>query len=172
MARIEHRLGVAAPASVVWSIVQDVERWGEWNPVYSQARGRVAIGERFDLVLTLPGQKPMELPGRVLDWVPNEQLHWRIKLFGGAINVVRYIELEALTEVACVLSNGEVQSGVGVGLVSSKMRRAIRDGLQAMNEALKTRAEAQWRAQGGDVGGGDVGGGEAGGGAAGAGAAA
>lgn len=149
MARIEHRLGVAAPAPVVWSIIADVERWGEWTGCYQSARGKVSIGQPLDLVLTLPGQKPMNLPGRVLDWVPNEQLHWRIKVFGGLINVVRYIELEALNEAGCILSNGEVQSGAGAAFVPAKLQRAIRQGLQSMNEALKARAEAQWLEQAG-----------------------
>lgn len=149
MARIEHRLGVAAPAPVVWSIIADVGRWGDWTGVYRDVQGRIAIGEPLNLVLTLPGQKPMALPGRVLDWVPNEQLHWRIKLFGGAVKVTRYIELEALNDAGCILSNGEVQSGMGASFVPGKMQRAIRQGLQSMNEALKDRAEAQWRGEGG-----------------------
>ena len=47
--RVEHRIGVQAPADVVWDIVYDLGRWNEWNPTYPQAAGEVRIGN----VLTL-----------------------------------------------------------------------------------------------------------------------
>ncbi|HEX8244209.1 MAG TPA: SRPBCC family protein, partial [Longimicrobium sp.] len=36
--KIEHRIGVAAPADAVWRLVADVERWPEWLPHYRWVR--------------------------------------------------------------------------------------------------------------------------------------
>ena len=139
--RIEHRIGVSAPPEAIWSVVADINAWSAWNPVYTQAAGKVAIGETLRFQLALANRKPMALVGKVIDWVPNEQLIWRMPLFGGALQVTRYIEIEQLTDAGCILANGEIQEGLAAGVVPRSIRRSIRDGMQAMNEAAKTRIE-------------------------------
>lgn len=140
--RIEHRIGVSAPPEAIWSVMADIDNWSAWNPVYTQAAGKVAIGETLRFQLALAGRKPMALTGKVIDWVPNEQLIWRMPLFGGALRVTRYIEIEQLSGAGCILANGEIQEGLAAGVVPQGIRRAIRDGMQAMNEAAKARIEA------------------------------
>ena len=142
MARIEHRVGVAAPASAVWSVVSDLGRWAEWNPVYPEASGKLSIGSPLKFKLVLPDRDPMMLDATLVDWVPNEQLVWKIKLMGGLLRLTRYVEIEALNENACILSNGELQEGLGARFVPARLRRAVRDAMQAMNEAAKARAES------------------------------
>ena len=142
--RVEHRIGVQAPPEVIWEIVHDLSRWPEWNPTYPRAQGQVRIGETLDLILALPGQPPQELKPRVLDWVPNEQLHWRLSMMGGMIRTLRYIEIEPLSETGCVVDNGELFSGLMGPSLGKRMGRTVRRGFQAMNAALKERAEAEW----------------------------
>ena len=68
-----------------------------------QKAGVIRIGEQLSMTLALPGQARQEIKPRVLEWVPNEQLHWRLSLLGGAIKTLRYIEIEALSETGCVV---------------------------------------------------------------------
>jgi len=142
--RIEDRIGVRAPPEVIWEIVADLGRWSEWNPTYPAASGEIRIGETLALTLVLPGQKPQELRPKVLDWTPNEQLHWRLSLLGGAIKTLRYIEIDRLAEASCVVDNGELFSGLMGPSLGRRMSGAVRRGFRAMNEALKARAEARW----------------------------
>ena len=51
--RIEHRLGIAVPAPVVWQVVSDLERWAEWNPLYIKAEGVLRIGTQLTLTQAL-----------------------------------------------------------------------------------------------------------------------
>ena len=74
-------------------------RWSEWNPTYPSA-GPVRIGESLEVTLALPGQPPQVIRPKVLDWQPPTQLHWQLKLLGGLIRTLRYIEIEALGETA------------------------------------------------------------------------
>src|ERR1700682_2500622 len=106
--KIEHRIGVQAPAEVIWEIVSDLSHWGDWNPLYPRAEGQLRIESRLELVLALPGQKPQVIRPTIIDWVPNEQIHWGLKMMGGLIRSVRYIEIEALTATGCIFSNGEI----------------------------------------------------------------
>ena len=54
--KVEHRIGVQAPASVVWDIVYDLDRWPEWNPLYTRVAGAIRYGGTIKLQLALPGQ--------------------------------------------------------------------------------------------------------------------
>jgi hypothetical protein len=143
--RIEHRIGIHAPASVIWEIVHDLGRWPEWNPLFVRAEGAIRIGGPLNLTQALPGQPPRELQATVLEWVPDEQLHWRTSAMGGLMRSIHYIEIEALAEENCIVSNGEIVGGL---LSRGAVRQSgglLRRGLTQMNEALKARAEAAWR---------------------------
>jgi hypothetical protein len=141
--RVEDRIGIQAPAELIWEVIFDLRRWHEWNPTYTQAEGQVRIGEVLTLTLALPGQSPQVIRPRVLDWVPNEQLHWQLSMMGGLIKTLRYIEISRL-ETGCIVDNGEIFGGFMGPSLGKRMGRTVRRGFQAMNEALKERAEAEW----------------------------
>src|SRR6185437_3253125 len=75
--RIEHRIGVQAPAEVIWDIVYDLDNWPAWNPLYTEASGTIRIGQPLEMTVALPGMKPQKARATVLEWVPNEQLHYQ-----------------------------------------------------------------------------------------------
>lgn len=149
--KIEHRIGVRAPAQIIWEIVSDIEGWNAWNPLYPKAAGVVRMGAQLDLELAIPGQERRQIHPVILDWVPNEQIHWRLKMMNGLVSNTRYLEIEALTETGCIFSNGEMFGGFLGPSVAKRMGRPIRQGFRAMGEAVKQRAEAAWAAQGGKV---------------------
>ena len=107
--KIEHRTGVQAPAEVVWEMIAEVSRWPEWSGIYSQASGVIGFGELLTLTLALPGEPAQVITPRVLDWAPNEAVHWRLSSAGGLISSVRYIEIERMHEAGCVFSNGSIE---------------------------------------------------------------
>ena len=148
--KIEHQTGVKAPASVVWEIVHDLEKWADWNPLYTEASGVIRIGETLKLKLALPDQAPRDLEAVVIDWTPDEAIHWRTRHVGGLVKTIRYLEIEAKSESGCIFSNGEIFAGFLGPLVARQMRRPIRAGFVALGEALRDRAEARWRAAAGE----------------------
>ena len=145
--RVEDRIGIQAPAEVIWEIVHDLSRWQEWNPTYTRAAGQIRIGEVLSLTLELPGQPAEDIAPKVLDWVPNEQIHWELRLMGGLIRTLRYIEIEARGPANCIIDNGEIFRGLMGPSLGKRMGRVVRRGFRAMNEALKDRAEAEWAQQ-------------------------
>mgnify|MGYP001220154120 CR=1 FL=1 len=147
--RIEHRIGVQAPAETIWEILYDLESWGEWNPLYPEAHGAIRIGSQLDLALQLEGEARRRISPVVLEWVPNDQIHWRLKMMGGLVTTTRFLELEQLDTASTIFSNGELIGGLMGPSVARRVGRKLYRGFQAMNEALKERAEAAWRAQGG-----------------------
>jgi hypothetical protein len=143
--KLEHRLGIRAPAEAIWEVIADVERWSEWNPLYPKAAGVIRIGSPLELEVALPGQVTRAIRPVIKDWVPNEQLHWRLSMVGGLVKSTRYIEIERLVDNACIFSNGELFEGLLGPAVARRMRGAFRQGFAAMGEAVKARAEATWR---------------------------
>ena len=144
--RIEHRIGIQAPAEVIWEIIADLPHWKDWNPLYTAASGQIRIGSQLEMTLALPGDQPRQIQPVVLDWVPNEQLQWKLRMLGGLVKNTRYIEIENLAEASCIVANGEFIGGLLGPSGAKRMGRSVYRGFLAMNEALKARAEARWAA--------------------------
>jgi hypothetical protein len=140
--KLEHRLGVRASAEVIWAVLVDIDGWKAWNPLYPQAAGVIRMGAALDLQLALAGQAPRQIRPVVVDWVPNEQLLWRLSMLGGLVKSTRYMEIEELASGSCIFSNGELFEGLLGPTVARRLRGPIRAGFTAMGEALKARAEA------------------------------
>ena len=145
--RIEHRLGVQAPAEVVWRVISDLPAWSDWNPLYTRAKGQLRIGGRLTLTEQLAGQEPRIIKPTVVDWVPDAQILWRMSQ--GLLRRFRYMEIEKLSDQGSVFSSGEDWWGLPARFVGRDRRRAIRHAFEAMNEAVRDRAHALWRAEGG-----------------------
>ena len=141
--RIEHRIGVAAPADTIWELLADVERWPQWNPLYTQATGKLGIGAALKLRESLPGRPPREVAPVVVDWEPRAQILWREN--GVLARTMRYIEIEALTETGCIFANGALFHGAIGELQAKRRRRAIRQGYEKFSESVKRLSEEAWR---------------------------
>ena len=141
---VEHRIGVQAPAEVVWEVVSDFESWAHWNPLYRRAEGVMKVGSTLVLEQHLPGQPPTVIQPIVQDWVPYEQLHWRSSRLGGFVTAIRYLEIETMGPANATFSNGELFMGMLLRFVSRDERRLLKAAFTQMGEAVRDRAEAIW----------------------------
>src|SRR5258708_40122698 len=78
--RIEHRIGIQAPAEVIWEVISDLKSWEQWNKLYPKASGQIRIGGTLELTLGLPWQQPQQVQPTGLGGVANQQLPWRLAL--------------------------------------------------------------------------------------------
>lgn len=143
--KLEHRVGIQAPPEAIWAVIADIEGWSVWNPIYPKAQGALRIGSSLTLELALEGRKPEVIRPVILDWVPNEQIHWRLTIMGGLVRTTRYFEIEKLSDTACIFANGELFDGLLGPTAVRALRAPIRRGFAAMGEAVKARVEATWR---------------------------
>jgi hypothetical protein len=141
--RIQQKVGVQAPATQVWDVVSDLDHWNRWNPLYTEAEGKLSIGAPLRLKRVLPSDGQRVIEARIVDWVPDSQLIWSRKV-GFMATSLSYIELEVLSEEGCVLAIGEIFNGMGADLLPKPLRRDLRNGFLAMCEAAKARAELSW----------------------------
>ena len=141
--KIEHRIGIPATAPRIWEALSDISAWSQWNPLYTRANGTLRIGAQLDLDVALPGQAKRTIRPVIADWVPNDQIHWNLRLLGGLVKSTRYLEIEQLTDTGCIFTNGELFDGLLGPSIAKRMRRELREGFAAMGEALKARVEAR-----------------------------
>jgi hypothetical protein len=141
---VEHRIGVQAPAEIVWELISDFANWGDWNPVHPRIEGEMRIGTTLNVDFAPEPGQTVNLTPVVQDWVPYEQLHWRTKRWRGFVTAIRYIEIDAKGDESAIFSNGELFVGPLVRFVSRDERRRLRAAYTRMGEAVRDRAEAIW----------------------------
>jgi hypothetical protein len=145
--KIEHRIGVRTPAEAIWPMIEDIQGWPGWNPIYRKVDGKIAFDTQLTLEVTLPGDQPRVIKPVVVDWTPNEQIIWKLSMFGGLLRSTRYLEIETLDNGNCIFSNGEIFEGPLMGLISKAQRKAIKAGFTQFGEIVRDRAEAGWQAR-------------------------
>lgn len=141
---VEHRIGVQAPAEVIWEVVSDFDAWQHWNPLYRKAEGQMKNGTVLVLEQHLVGEPPRVIQPVVQDWVPFEQLHWRSSRVGGFVTAIRYLEIESMGPANATFSNGELFMGMLLRFIGQQERRKLKSAFTAMGEAVRDRAEAIW----------------------------
>jgi hypothetical protein len=139
--KLEHRVGVRAPAETIWAIVADIEGWPKWCALYPRATGVIRMGAELSLDVAVAGQPLRTIKPVVADWVPNEQLLWRLSMFGGLLKSTRYFEIEELKPGACVFSNGEMFEGLLGPSVAKRLSRPLKTAFRDMGEAIRRLAE-------------------------------
>lgn len=140
--RIEHRIGVAASSERIWEIIADLERWGEWNILNPQATGRIGIGAAIEMIEALEGEAERRMTVQVPDWTPEQQLIW-VDRRGWLSKSTRYFEIEKLHgDTSCILANGVIFDGLRGEDWAIKRRGKFRTAFEAINGAIKARAEA------------------------------
>jgi hypothetical protein len=137
-------IGIDAPPARVWQVLCDFAAYPAWNPFIRALRGELRAGGRLEASIQLPGRAAMRFTPRVLAALPGRELRWLghllvPRLFDGEHCFVLHADDGGGTRFV----HSERFGGVLVPLVfGASMREATRAGFEAMNRALKARAEA------------------------------
>lgn len=143
MRTLHTEIGILAPAERVWAIVIDTDRWAEWNP-FARASGRFAVGEQVSVTLSPPGKSSMTIKPTVVRLDAGRELRWL-----GHLGVRGIFDGEHGFRVVpedvgrCRFEHFETFTGILSTPVMWMVGDATRRGFEAMNRALKQRAESQ-----------------------------
>ncbi|WP_171845180.1 MULTISPECIES: SRPBCC domain-containing protein [unclassified Burkholderia] len=130
------------PPTDVWKIVSNSAAYPEWNPFITRVDGDFREGETIRIVL---GTEPdsMVFKPTVLLVRPEQELCWRGSLWiRGVFDGTHCIRLTAVAG-GTHLEQTESFSGLLVGRLTKDVIGETRRNFQAMNAALKQRAESQ-----------------------------
>jgi hypothetical protein len=131
---------IGAPPMTVWAIITDLGRYREWNPLFREASGEVAVGNTITLHSVHPANgRMMTVKPKIIVAEPGVELRWTAGLPGiiGGEHSFALTPRNRGTQL--------VQSESFRGLLWPFSRRTMANtstGFRELNEALKTRAEA------------------------------
>jgi len=142
MYELRTEVDIDAPAEVVWDILMDFYAYSSWNPFVRTLEGSPSEGGRLKVTLQQPGSKPMSFEPEVVEVEPEKTFAWL-----GHMVLPRVFDGEHRFEIAAT-GEGHVRfvqrerfRGILVPLMRKMLETKTRSGFEAMNEALKKRAE-------------------------------
>jgi hypothetical protein len=132
---------IAASPERVWRELTDFARYGEWNPLVPAATGELREGQVLRVKLQA-GKRTLTIKPRLLRVAPNRELAWRGSLpVPGLFTGEHCFEITSLGEQRVRFHHWEKFTGLLVPLLSRMLDGDTRRGFEAMNQALKARAE-------------------------------
>jgi hypothetical protein len=137
---------IDAPPEAVWEILTDAGKFSEWNPFIHEMRGELTVGNHLNITVGAPGKSRMSFKPEVLRADVNRELRWRGKLLvRGVMDGEHVFELQP-TETGTRFVHYENFYGLLVPLLKGTLEKDAKPGFEAMNAALKERAEALYLA--------------------------
>jgi len=140
---IEAAIDIDASPERVWGILTDLPSYVLWNPFIHRAYGLVQMGEKIEVHMKLPGAEESTFFPTITLMEPCRELRWSGHLYvAGLFDREQDFRIEPLGEDRVHFVQREGFTGVLVQLIMPKLEDAVRQGMEAMNMALKERAEA------------------------------
>lgn len=140
MMTIETTIELTASPEEVWVELMDFESYSEWNPFIPSIEGRPLEGNRLRVRIDPPEGRGMTFKPRVTALIPGERLEWLGRLLvPGLFDGRHEFRLEEVAPGRTRFVQRESFSGLLVGVLLDA--DAIREGFEAMNEALRVRIE-------------------------------
>ena len=130
---------IGAPPGAVWATLTDLGRYPEWNPLFREASGQVAVGNRITLRSVHPANgRLMTVKPKITVADPGAELSWVASLPGIMSGEHRFKLTPA--DGGTQLEQSETFRGLLTAFSGKTFARA-ETSFQALNEALKRRAE-------------------------------
>lgn len=134
---------VAAPRERIYGLLTDFPGYASWNPWVVKASGGTSPGDevRVDVIL---GSVRMAAKHTVLNGVPGQRFCWKDAGWNSwFVYGQRCRTLTAQPDGTVLVSNELLIDGILSGGADHFTGKAMRDGMQAENAALKRVAEAR-----------------------------
>ena len=139
---ISTEIEIAAPTSIVWEELTDGDAYPEWNPFVKHLSGDLKVGKHLNVTIQSEGNSPMDFTPEVLTADKDTEFRWVGRLgVKGIFDGEHYFILEETAQGTTVLHHGENFTGMLGYPLLAFIREDTMNGFEAMNVALKARAE-------------------------------
>ncbi|BDS12121.1 SRPBCC domain-containing protein [Aureispira anguillae] len=140
MQSIRTEIIIHAPIQSVWDILTNFEAYPSWNPFIIRIKGDLNLGAVLATTLINNGKENHFTP-QITALQKEQQFEWLGKLPLGMFNGNHYFHLEKIDAQNTRLIHGERFSGWLSGLILYLIKEETIRGFEAMNKALKNKAE-------------------------------
>jgi hypothetical protein len=142
MQEVQTFIDINAPAGLVWAILADFRTYARWNPFIRGVAGRSASGARIELRLKTPAGDDVRVKSQVVRSNEPRELRWLERwLLPGLFSSEHRFRIESLPGGGVRFHHAEQVRGLMVPLLRQRHLLRGRRGFDAMNVALKQRAE-------------------------------
>ena len=143
MKQIQSEIIIAASAQRVWQVLTDFSAFSQWNPFIKSAHGELAVGEKLEVRIEPPKGMGMTFRPRVLSVVTERELRWVGHLMvPGLFDGQHSFVIDPQGEEQVTFVQGEKFTGLLVPVLGmTGLFKNTLLGFEAMNQALKSRAE-------------------------------
>jgi len=142
MMTLRTEIDIAAPAARVWDVLTDFTAYPDWNPFLRKVGGVLGPRLRLEVRIQPPGGRALTFRPTVLRVEPERELAWRGRtVVPGLFDGEHVFRLEPRGAEAVHFVHLEHFSGVLVPLLRRSLETTTHRGFEAMNAALKARAE-------------------------------
>ena len=139
MKTMSSAIQISADPMAVWAVLTDLESYQDWNPLFRQASGTVALGERITLRSVHPATgRRMTVRPKITAARPGAELRW-VSSLPGIMSGERSFTLTAEGD-GTRLVQSETFGGLLMPLSRTTFAKAERS-FAGLNEALKKRVE-------------------------------
>ena len=76
MRTIRTETHIEAPPNLVWQVLTDFARYGEWNPFITALQGELQVGARLRATFVVHGRSPRTFTPRITELEPGRRLVW------------------------------------------------------------------------------------------------
>lgn len=142
MREISTDVEINAPASRVWEILTELAEYPKWNPFIRRAGGNVREGAKLEIRIEPGDGSTMTFKPTVLRADAGKEFRWLGRLIlPGLFDGEHIFQLSAMGSDGTRLVHREEFRGILVPLLWGSLEAKTKKGFEAMNLALKQRAE-------------------------------
>lgn len=140
---------IDAPASVVWDVLTDLDRYPEWNPFTVKVESTLQLGEPVNLHVPLPGS------GDILVYVehlvafePEQLLSWEKRATPDDKQAARRDQyIEKVDDTHCRYFNTDIFLGLYQDTIMEQSGAWVKQSFDEVARAVKKRAEELYQQQ-------------------------
>lgn len=135
---------IRAKPEKVWDILTKFSDYEEWNPVMTRIIGEASLGKKIEVhIHTIKGKNRIYRP-TITKFDINKELRWQGRSFlPGIFEGERIFEIKEISSEEISFIHLEVFRGIGVKLMGNRLDEDLQQSFEAMNIALKARAESK-----------------------------
>jgi hypothetical protein len=135
---------IRAKPEKVWDILTKFSDYEEWNPVMTRIIGEASLGKKIEVhIHTIKGKNRIYHP-TITKFDINKELRWQGRSFlPGIFEGERIFEIKEVSSEEISFIHLEVFRGIGVKLMGNRLDEDLQQSFEAMNIALKDRAESK-----------------------------
>lgn len=140
---LRSEIEINASPQRVWGLLMDFASFPDWNPFIRRLEGEAREGAKLEVRLEPPGGRGMTFRPAVKRVEANRELRWLGHVgMPGLFDGEHVFSLEPVEGGKVRFVQRERFTGVLVPLILLMVRGSTLRGFEAMNQALKERAEA------------------------------